>query len=64
MKSVGETVGEIRGNRVVIWVDDERVEVLEGPRITLPPGAFKKAADKEKKDAKVDKKKEEIPQPK
>ncbi len=46
MKSVGETVGEIRGNRVVIWVDDERVEVLEGPRITLPPGAFKKAADK------------------
>lgn len=60
MKSAGETVGEIRGNRVVIWIDDERVEVLEGPRITLPPGAFKKAADKEKKEQKSDKKSEEM----
>ena len=64
MKSAGETAGEIRGNKVVIWVDDERVEVLDGASVTLPPGAFKKAADKEKKDAKVDKKKEESPQPK
>ena len=64
MKSEGETAGEIRGNKVVIWVDEERVEVLEGAEIKLPPGAFKKAADKEKKDAAGDKKKEEKPQPK
>ncbi|MEI7946631.1 MAG: LptA/OstA family protein [bacterium] len=64
MKTEGETSGEVRGRKVVIWVDDERVEVLDGASVTLPPGAFKKAADKEKKDAKVDKKKEEPPQPK
>jgi len=64
MKSEGETAGEVQGQKVVIWVDDERVEVLEGARITLPPGTFKKAADKEKKDSQADKKKEENPQPK
>jgi lipopolysaccharide export system protein LptA len=63
MKTEGETSGEVRGRKVVIWVDDERVEVLEG-FVTLPPGAFKKAADKEKKDSTGDKKKEEKPLPK
>jgi lipopolysaccharide transport protein LptA len=64
MKSEGETAGEVSGEQVVIWVDDERVEVLKGAKITLPPGTFKKAADKEKKDSKVDKKQEENPQTK
>jgi lipopolysaccharide transport protein LptA len=64
MKSEGETSGEVSGEQVVIWVDDERVEVLKGAKITLPPGTFKKAADKEKKDSTGDKKKEEKPQPK
>jgi hypothetical protein len=52
MKTEGETTGEVRGKKVVIWVDDERVEVLEGAQIILPPGTFKKAGDLEKKDAK------------
>ena len=64
MKNEGETAGEVSGEKVVIWVDDERVEVLKGAKITLPPGTFKKAADKEKKDSAGDKKKEEKPQPK
>ncbi len=64
MKSEGETAGEVSGEQVVIWVDDERVEVLKGAKITLPPGTFKKAADKEKKDPKGGKKKEEKPQTK
>jgi lipopolysaccharide transport protein LptA len=57
----GETTGEVRGKKVVIWVDDERVEVLDGARITLPPGTFKKDGDKEKKDG--DKEKKEPPAP-
>lgn len=64
MKTEGETTGEVRGKKVVIWVDDERVEVLDGASVTLPPGTFKKAADKEKKDSAGDKKKEEKTQPK
>jgi lipopolysaccharide transport protein LptA len=69
LKTEGETTGEVRGKKVVIWVDDERVEVLDGASITLPPGAFKKASDQEKKamkpgektDAKPDDKKEVSP---
>lgn len=49
LKTEGETTGEVRGKKVVIWVDDERVEVLEGARITLPPGTFKKVGEHEKK---------------
>lgn len=64
MKSVGETAGEVSGNRVVIWVDDERVEVLEGATIKLPPGTFKKASDHEKKEPMPDKKGEDKPLPK
>jgi len=69
LKTEGETTGEVRGKKVVIWVDDERVEVLDGASITLPPGAFKKASDQEKKamkpgekpDVKPDDKKEVSP---
>jgi lipopolysaccharide transport protein LptA len=64
LKTEGETAGEVRGEKVVIWLDDERVEVLKGAKITLPPGAFKKAADSEKKEGKGDKKKDEPPQTK
>jgi lipopolysaccharide transport protein LptA len=55
LKTEGETTGEVRGQRVVIWVDDERVEVLEGATVTLPPGTFKKASEYEKKVSKPDK---------
>ena len=49
LKTEGETTGEVRGKKVVIWVDDERVEVLDGARITLPPGTFKKVGEQDKK---------------
>jgi lipopolysaccharide transport protein LptA len=61
LKTEGETTGEVRGKKVVIWVDDERVEVLDGASITLPPGTFKKAGDLEKKDAKPGDKKDVKP---
>lgn len=50
LKTEGETTGEVRGKKVVIWVDDERVEVLEGAQIILPPGTFKKVGDQTKKE--------------
>ncbi len=56
LKTEGETTGEVRGKKVVIWVDDERVEVLDGARITLPPGTFKKVGEQEKKADEQDKK--------
>lgn len=61
LKAEGETTGEVRGKKVVIWVDDERVEVLDGASITLPPGAFKKASDQEKKAMKPGEKTEAKP---
>ena len=61
LKTEGETTGEVRGKKVVIWVDDERVEVLDGASITLPPGAFKKASEQEKKDANAGEKKDVKP---
>jgi lipopolysaccharide export system protein LptA len=61
LKTEGETTGEVRGKKVVIWVDDERVEVLDGASITLPPGAFKKASDQEKKATKPGEKKDVKP---
>lgn len=38
----GEQGGEITGNRITFWLDDERMEVSPG-RVVLPPGTFKKA---------------------
>jgi lipopolysaccharide transport protein LptA len=57
----GDTTGEVRGKKVVIWVDDERVEVLDGARITLPPGTFKKVGEKERKDGEKEKKEPPAP---
>ena len=66
MNSEGDTAGDVRGERVVIWVDDERVEVLGDAKITLPPGTFKRVGEKEKekKEPKTDKKPEETHAPK
>jgi len=61
LKTAGETTGELRGKKVVIWVDDERVEVLEGVEIKLPPGAFKNASEHSAKEAKPDTKNERQP---
>lgn len=64
LKTEGETTGEVRGKKVVIWVDDERVEVLEGARITLPPGTFKKVGEHEKKVPELEKKETPAPEKK
>lgn len=35
----GERAGIVTGDKIVIWIDDERMEVSPG-RVTLPPGTF------------------------
>ncbi len=37
----GKETGEVTGDRIVIWMDDERMEVYPG-RVVLPPGTFNK----------------------
>jgi lipopolysaccharide transport protein LptA len=41
----GSQAGEITGNRITIWLDDERIEVLPG-RVVLPPGTLNKSEHK------------------
>ncbi|MEI7902219.1 MAG: LptA/OstA family protein [bacterium] len=41
----GDQGGEVTGDRITIWVDDERMEVVPG-RVVLPPGTFNKADKK------------------
>ena len=38
----GDAGGEVTGNRITFWLDDERMEVSPG-RVVLPPGTFKRA---------------------
>jgi len=41
----GDEGGEVTGNRISIWLDDERMEVSPG-RVVLPPGTFNKSDKK------------------
>jgi len=41
----GKETGEVTGDRIVIWIDDERMEVSPG-RVVLPPGTFNKGERK------------------
>lgn len=41
----GDQGGEVTGNRITFWLDDERMEVSPG-RVVLPPGTFNKADTK------------------
>ena len=41
----GDEGGEVTGNRITFWLDDERMEVSPG-RVVLPPGTFNKADTK------------------
>jgi lipopolysaccharide transport protein LptA len=41
----GNQAGEVTGNRITIWLDDERIEVLPG-RVVLPPGTLNKGERK------------------
>lgn len=41
----GDQGGEVLGDRITFWLDDERMEVSPG-RVILPPGTFNKADKK------------------
>ena len=41
----GDGGGEVTGDRITFWLDDERMEVYPG-RVVLPPGTFNKADTK------------------
>ena len=41
----GNKGGEVRGERITFWLNDERMEVSAGSKVVLPPGTFKKAGD-------------------
>lgn len=41
----GGDKGEVTGDRIVIWVDDQRMEVYPG-RVVLPPGSLNKGDHK------------------
>lgn len=41
----GDEGGEVTGNRITFWLEDERMEVSPG-RVVLPPGTFKRADTK------------------
>lgn len=56
LETNAETAGTVKGYKVVIWLDDERVQVLpregatEQPRIKIPAlGKLNRAGDEEKK---------------
>ena len=42
LRSGGERGGEVQGEKIVFWLNDERMEVTRGSRVILPPGTFKK----------------------
>lgn len=42
LRQDGERSGEIHGNKMAIWLNEERMEILEGGRVQLPPDTFKK----------------------
>lgn len=50
LSSGGDRAGTVTGNRIVFWLDDERMEVFEGSRVILPPGMLggDKAGKKDK----------------
>lgn len=39
---IGRDAGEVTGDRITIWLNDERMEVSPG-RVVLPPGTFNRA---------------------
>ena len=41
LEQIGDKAGAVSGKRITIWIDDERMEVFDGGRVTLPPGTFK-----------------------
>jgi lipopolysaccharide export system protein LptA len=42
LRQGGDKRGEVSGSKMAIWLNEERMEILEGGRVTLPPDTFKK----------------------
>lgn len=42
LKQQGKQAADVAGERITIWVDDERMEVVPG-HVVLPPGTFNKS---------------------
>ena len=42
----GSQGGEVTGERITFWLDDERMEVYPNGRVVLPPGTFNKSDSK------------------
>ena len=42
----GDKAGTVSGEKMAIWLNEERMEILEGGRVTLPPDTFKKVDKK------------------
>lgn len=42
LKQAGEKAGTVSGEKMAIWLNEERMEILEGGKVTLPPDTFKK----------------------
>ena len=45
LKQQGKEMGDVTGDQITIWVDDERMIVTPG-RVVLPPGSFNKGEQK------------------
>ena len=45
LKQQGKEMGDVTGEQITIWVDDERMVVTPG-RVVLPPGSFNKGERK------------------
>jgi lipopolysaccharide transport protein LptA len=48
LKSEGQKGGEAQGEKIVFWLDDERMEITQGSKVVLPAGALKGGAEEKK----------------
>lgn len=46
LRQEGAKGGEVLGDRIVFWLNDERMEVSKRSRVVLPPGTFKRGTGK------------------
>lgn len=46
LKQSGDKAGTVAGEKMAIWLNEERMEILEGGRVTLPPNTFKQVDKK------------------
>lgn len=46
LKQGGDKPGTVVGDKMAIWLNEERMEILEGGRVILPPNTFKKVDKK------------------